>query len=59
MNSKNRKKHILVPLISTILIVNVGMLNIDFYFKSVIIKIEQTFGGKNRERLLEKHSLPK
>lgn len=36
MNSKNRKKHILVPLISTILIVNVGMLNIDFYFKSVM-----------------------
>ena len=36
MNSKNRKKHILVPLISAILIVNVGMLNIDFYFKSVM-----------------------
>lgn len=36
MNSKNRKKHILVPLISAILIVIVGMLNIDFYFKSVM-----------------------
>ncbi len=36
MNSKNRKKHILVPLISAILIVVVGMLNIDFYFKSVM-----------------------
>lgn len=37
MNSKNRKKHILVPLISAILIVIVGMLNIDFYFKSVMV----------------------
>ena len=36
MNSKNGKKHILVPLISAILIVIVGMLNIDFYFKSVM-----------------------
>lgn len=36
MNSKNRKKHILVSLISAILIVIVGMLNIDFYFKSVM-----------------------
>lgn len=36
MNSKNRKKHILIPLISAILIVIVGMLNIDFYFKSVM-----------------------
>ena len=36
MNSKNRRKHILVPLISAILIVIVGMLNIDFYFKSVM-----------------------
>ena len=36
MNSKNRKKHILIPLISAILIVVVGMLNIDFYFKSVM-----------------------
>ena len=36
MNSKNRKKHILVPLISAILIVVAGMLNIDFYFKSVM-----------------------
>lgn len=36
MNSKNRKKHILVPLISAILIVIVGMLNINFYFKSVM-----------------------
>lgn len=36
MNSKNRKKHILVPLISAILIVIIGMLNIDFYFKSVM-----------------------
>lgn len=36
MNSKNRKKHILVPLISAILIVIAGMLNIDFYFKSVM-----------------------
>lgn len=36
MNSKNRKKHILVPLISAILIVVTGMLNIDFYFKSVM-----------------------
>lgn len=36
MNSKNRKKHTLVPLISAILIVVAGMLNIDFYFKSVM-----------------------
>lgn len=36
MNSKNRKKHILIPLISAILIVVAGMLNIDFYFKSVM-----------------------
>lgn len=36
MNSKSRKKHILVPLISAILIVVAGMLNIDFYFKSVM-----------------------
>ena len=36
MNSKNRKKHILIPLISAILIVIAGMLNIDFYFKSVM-----------------------
>lgn len=36
MNSKNRKKHILIPLISAILIVIVGMLNIDFYLKSVM-----------------------
>lgn len=36
MNSKNRKKYILIPLISAILIVIVGMLNIDFYFKSVM-----------------------
>lgn len=36
MNSKNRKKHILVPLISAILVVVAGMLNIDFYFKSVM-----------------------
>ena len=36
MNRKNRKKHILVPLISAILIVVAGMLNIDFYFKSVM-----------------------
>lgn len=39
MNSKNRKKHILVPLISAILIVVVGMLNIDFYFKSVLFPL--------------------
>lgn len=39
MNSKNRKKHILVPLISAILIVVVGMLNIDFYFKSVMFPL--------------------
>lgn len=39
MNSKNRKKHILVPLISAILIVIVGMLNIDFYFKSVMFPL--------------------
>lgn len=38
MNSKNRKKHILIPLISAILIVIVGMLNIDFYFKSVMFR---------------------
>lgn len=36
MNSKNRKKHILIPLISAILIVVSGMLNMDFYFKSVM-----------------------
>lgn len=36
MNSKSRKKYILVPLISAILIVVAGMLNIDFYFKSVM-----------------------
>lgn len=36
MNSKKRKKHTLVPLISAILIVIAGMLNIDFYFKSVM-----------------------
>ena len=36
MNSKKRKKHTLVPLISAILIVVAGMLNIDFYFKSVM-----------------------
>lgn len=56
MNSKNRKKHILVPLISAILIVVVGMLNIDFYFKSVMfpflmILISSTILVKDYEKI--------
>lgn len=59
MNSKNRKKHILVPLISAILIVVVGMLNIDFYFKSVMfpflmILISSTILVKDYERINKK-----
>ena len=59
MNSKNRKKHILVPLISAILIVVVGMLNIDFYFKSVIfpflmILISSTILVKDYEKINKK-----
>ncbi len=59
MNSKNRKKHILVPLISAILIVIVGMLNIDFYFKSVmfpflIILISSTILVKDYEGINKK-----
>lgn len=36
MKNKTTKKHILIPLISAILIVILGMLNIDYYFKSVM-----------------------
>lgn len=59
MNSKNRKKHILFPLISAILIVIVGMLNIDFYFKSVMfpflmILISSTILVKDYERINKK-----
>ena len=59
MNSKNRKKHILIPLISAILIVIVGMLNIDFYFKSVmfpflIILISSTILVKDYEGINKK-----
>lgn len=59
MNSKNRKKHILVPLISAILIVVAGMLNIDFYFKSVMfpflmILISSTILVKDYERINKK-----
>lgn len=59
MNSKNRKKHILVPLISAILIVIAGMLNIDFYFKSVMfpflmILISSTILVKDYERINKK-----
>lgn len=59
MNSKNRKKHILVPLISAILIVIVGMLNIDFYFKSVMfpflmILISSTILVKDFEKINKK-----
>ncbi len=59
MNSKNRKKHILVPLISAILIVVTGMLNIDFYFKSVMfpflmILISSTILVKDYEKINKK-----
>ncbi len=59
MNSKNRKKHILIPLISAILIVIAGMLNIDFYFKSVmfpflIILISSTILVKDYEGINKK-----
>lgn len=59
MNSKNRKKHILVSLISAILIVIVGMLNIDFYFKSVMfpflmILISSTILVKDYEKINKK-----
>ena len=59
MNSKNRKKHILVPLISAILIVIIGMLNIDFYFKSVMfpflmILISSTILVKDYEEINKK-----
>lgn len=59
MNSKNRKKHILVPLISAILIVVAGMLNIDFYFKSVMfpflmILISSTILVKDYEEINKK-----
>lgn len=59
MNSKNRKKHILIPLISAILIVIVGMLNIDFYFKSVmfpflVILISSTILVKDYEKINKK-----
>lgn len=59
MNSKNRKKHILFPLISAILIVVAGMLNIDFYFKSVMfpflmILISSTILVKDYEKINKK-----
>ena len=59
MNSKNRKKHILIPLISAILIVVAGMLNIDFYFKSVMfpflmILISSTILVKDYEEINKK-----
>ena len=59
MNSKNRKKHILVPLISAILIVIIWMLNIDFYFKSVMfpflmILISSTILVKDYEKINKK-----
>ena len=59
MNSKNRKKHILIPLISAILIVVTGMLNIDFYFKSVMfpflmILISSTILVKDYEEINKK-----
>ena len=59
MNSKNRKKHISASLISAILIVIVGMLNIDFYFKSVmfpflIILISSTILVKDYEGINKK-----
>ena len=59
MNSKNRKKHILIPLISAILIVVAGMLNIDFYFKSVMfpflmILISSTILVKDYEKINKK-----
>lgn len=59
MNSKNRKKHILVPLISAILIVVTEMLNIDFYFKSVMfpflmILISSTILVKDYEKINKK-----
>lgn len=59
MNSKKRKKHTLVPLISAILIVIAGMLNIDFYFKSVMfpflmILISSTILVKDYEEINKK-----
>ena len=36
MSNEKRKKHILVPFISSILIIIVGMLDIDFYFKRIM-----------------------
>lgn len=59
MNSKNRKKHILTSLISAILIVIVGMLNIDFYFKSIMfpflmILISSTILVKDYEEINKK-----
>lgn len=59
MNSKERKKHTLVPLISAILIVVAGMLNIDFYFKSVMfpflmILISSTILVKDYEKINKK-----
>ena len=36
MSNEKRKEHILVPFISSILIVIVGMLDIDFYFKRIM-----------------------
>ena len=59
MNTKNRKKHKLVPLISAILIVIAGMLNIDFYFKSVMfpflmILISSTILVKDYEKINKK-----
>jgi hypothetical protein len=59
MNSKKRKKHTLVPLISAILIVIAGMLNIDFYFKSVMfpflmILISSTILVKDYEKINKK-----
>lgn len=59
MNSKKRKKHTLVPLISAILIVVAGMLNIDFYFKSVMfpflmILISSTILVKDYEKINKK-----
>lgn len=59
MNSKNRKKHILTSLISAILIVIVGMLNIDFYFKSImfpflVILISSTILVKDYEEINKK-----
>ena len=59
MSNEKRKEHILVPFISSILIVIVGMIDIDFYFKRIMfpflmILISSTVLVMNRKDINKK-----